>query len=427
MPWRLAGSTPVPPRAPYVALPLASAGFPCLFDKSEDFRIERQLRRGLRICHRLIPHRPYPCRDIGIALGEERHLRFPPACEVLRFRRRGIAFAHKLFGFRHQRVPAPRRLFLIESALLQCLDLVFREGFFDQRIENGLDLVMLLFRRHRRFLGELYEIVDGKRVSCRKPRACFLHESERAIDPPVLCGERLFLCFEEPFERHRTLREKLSDFGEREPQTLQRNNLVQSRDLFRAIDTPSRPRAQRRNKTMALVQSKRLLAYAEALRRFGRTKMTLFLGHSTCFRSTAAISGACPRGRVKRNFAAFGKNMNCRGPARRPRVSVCNSFSLQMYEAAAEAPGDGIGAARRAELAEDRLGVEFHRVLGNIEPACNCLVAQALAQPDQDLELARRERGGRLVLVQGREAAIPRHMYAQSGCDRAQRRVDLVG
>src|SRR5437667_4730473 len=97
-----------------------------------------------------------------------------------------------------------------------------------------------------------------------------------------------------------------------------------------------------------------------------------------------------------------------------------------MYQALAQAFGDCFRACRRAQFAEDRLGMKFYRVLRNVEAPRNLFVAQAVAQRDQNLELARRERGGRLVLLESRKALSLRCLYAQSRRNRAQRGIDLT-
>ena len=75
------------------------------------------------------------------------------------------------------------------------------------------------------------------------------------------------------------MRKQLRDFRQRQAQALERKNLVQPRDFLGAVRAPARLRAHRRQQSARLVQPERLLADAEASRRFGRTEMTLSLRH----------------------------------------------------------------------------------------------------------------------------------------------------
>src|SRR5260221_14413181 len=68
--------------------------------------------------------------------------------------------------------------------------------------------------------------------------------------------------------------------------------------------------------------------------------------------------------------------------------------------------GKRLGARARAELPEDRFGMEFHRVQRDVEPPRDRFVGEAFADRTEDLDLARRKESLRLGLG-GREAPPP--------------------
>src|SRR5260221_11546793 len=60
--------------------------------------------------------------------------------------------------------------------------------------------------------------------------------------------------------------------------------------------------------------------------------------------------------------------------------------------------GKRLGARARAELPEDRFGMEFHRVQRDVEPPRDRFVGESFADRTEDLDLARREESLRLGL-----------------------------
>jgi hypothetical protein len=64
-------------------------------------------------------------------------------------------------------------------------------------------------------------------------------------------------------------------------------------------------------------------------------------------------------------------------------------------QAAARRLRHGGGARRKAELAEDVCDVAVHGVLAQKQPLADVLVVQAVGDQPQDLELTRRQTGGR--------------------------------
>jgi hypothetical protein len=97
----------------------------------------------------------------------------------------------------------------------------------------------------------LNEIVDRERVSCRKPRARVPHQLQRPTDARLLLRERLLLYGENFLKRQRMPRKQLCNFRQRQTKAFQRKNLMQPRDLFRAIGAPARLRTDRSRRSGA--------------------------------------------------------------------------------------------------------------------------------------------------------------------------------
>src|SRR6478609_8298079 len=75
---------------------------------------------------------------------------------------------------------------------------------------------------------------------------------------------------------------------------------------------------------------------------------------------------------------------------------------------------DGLNAVAQAQLAQDRAEVRLHRPLGEVEPSGDLLVAEALADGDEDLALAVGEAPEPLIGPACR-ARVPRGLRREPG------------
>src|SRR4051794_28928384 len=82
---------------------------------------------------------------------------------------------------------------------------------------------------------------------------------------------------------------------------------------------------------------------------------------------------------------------------RRAMATRQSVLRLQQDESGARGERDRLGAARGAELAAQRRDVELRRVLANAQAPGDAFVGQSLGDQLQDLQLAWRERLGRLA------------------------------
>src|SRR5438874_1106792 len=118
-------------------------------------------------------------------------------------------------------------------------------------------------------------------------------------------------------------------------------------------------------------------------------------------------------------------------PERVADATVRARLALQLDDAAAQRLADRLGAAVDLQLLEDDVGVELHRALGDVELARDLLVAVALGDQFEDLQLPLGQRLGALVAQQVADPVeqLRRHRRLQqraAALHHADRLEDLV-
>ena len=123
------------------------------------------------------------------------------------------------------------------------------------------------------------------------------HQYQRPVHAAAFARQSMLLKLQQRIERGQTARQQLGDPCQGQPQSFERQYLMEAGDLLGAIGAPARCRAQRRDEAEPLVQAQRFGADAQTAGGFYRAEIGI--GHGRILIIDVGICGAGPWGRVK--------------------------------------------------------------------------------------------------------------------------------